>query len=397
MNNPARLFSNLAVLIYCVAVTVGAFIGGIWASLGIGGGLILFLGIWACERGHAPLHKNIIVSVLTVLCILALLNTQARTQDVAWHMLLQMATIMLPLALLFSPRVVAHIDTPYFFPTVTGAAAIGALAYGGEFISGFPLLHGIKGELASITEYNRGASYLAVFAFPLMGYLWIKGKRWKAIAFAAIMLIPVMLTESRATRLAFMLGGTVTILAHILPNLTRRSLTGLFILLLAMPFIVTAAFTQHPQWIDALPPSWHHRFEIWDYMSYRIFERPWFGWGLGSSHLLSYAQPHGMTYEYVRAAASHPHNAIIQLWVELGITGLILGASAAIALLQKASRFSSPIIPFALGAWAASLCISSVAYSFWDDSLFALFAMTMVAFIVLAHQTKQHSETPSGT
>ena len=390
----SHLFSSFALLIYVLAVTLGTFLGGSWASLGIGGGLILFLGIWAFERGHPPINTNIIYSVLGVLCVMAFLGTQANTPDVSWHMLLQSATILMPLALLFSPRVIAHIDTPRFFPVVIAAASMGALAFGLEFQFGFPILRALKGDMASITEYNRGASYLAVFAFPMMGYLWIKGLRWQAIGFAALMLTPVMLTESRATRLAFFLGFAVTIMAHHLPNLARRSLIGLLMVLIALPFIITTAYIQHPQWIADLPPSWHHRVEIWDYMSHRIFERPFFGWGLGGSHLLQYAQPHGLTYEYVKQAASHPHNAIIQLWVELGIVGLALGAAIAIALLQKATRFIAPIIPFALGSWAAALCISSVAYSFWDDSLLSLFAMTMVALIILNQQTKHLRHGP---
>ncbi|MBY0428002.1 MAG: O-antigen ligase family protein [Alphaproteobacteria bacterium] len=370
-------------------MTLGTFLGGSWASLGIGSGLILFLGIWAFERGHIPINKHIIYSVLGVLAVMVLLDTQSTSPNVSWHILLQEVTIMIPLALLFSPRVIAHIDTPNFFPVVSAAAAMGAFAYGLEFEAGFPILHAMKGMTASVTEYNRGASYLAVFSFPLMGYLWIKGLRWQAVTFTALMLIPVMFTESRATRLAFFLGLAITISAHILPNLTRRGLIGLLTLLITFPFIITTAYIQHPQWVADLPPSWHHRVEIWDYMSYRIFEKPWLGWGLGSSHLLPYALPHGLTYEYVKQAASHPHNAAIQLWVELGIVGLAMSAIIAVTLLQKAARFASPVIPFALGTWAAALCISSVAYSFWDDSLFSLFSMTMVALIILSKQTKE--------
>ncbi len=392
-----RIFFILALFMYVMAVTVGIFTGGLWGIVGIWCSLLLYFGIWALERGHPPLPKNIVVSVLTVLCILALLDTQASSPDVSWHMLLQEATIMIPLALLFSPRVIAHIDKPDFFLVVSMAAAIGATLYNLEFGLGFPLLHIWKGPLASVTEYNRGASYFAVFSFPLMAYWWITGKRWQAILFTGLMVLPVLLTESRATRLAFFMGGMVTIIAHSFPNLTRRSLIYILLFLLTLPFMVTAVFIHHPEWIDTLPPSWQHRVEIWDYMSYRIFERPWVGWGLGSSHLLSYAQPHGMTYQYVKSAASHPHDAVIQLWVEVGIPGLILAASAAIALLQKASRFASPIIPFALGAWTAALCISSVAYSFWDDSLFSLFAMTMLAFIILARQLKHGEGHSNGT
>lgn len=94
-------------------------------------------------------------------------------------------------------------------------------------------------------------------------------------------------------------------------------------------------------------------------------------------------------YQYVTQPAGHPHNVILQLWVELGFGGSVLGIATITTLLGKAARLATPIVPFAFGAWAAALCISTVAYSFWDDSLFACFAMTIVAFIVLDRYAKQ--------
>jgi O-antigen ligase len=198
-----------------------------------------------------------------------------------------------------------------------------------------------------------------------------------------MMLFPVYFTESRATKMAFGLGMGVILLAARFPNFTRRLLAGILCTMMTLPFIITHIFLNAPQWIAQLPPSWHHRVEIWDYMSYRIFEKPWTGWGLGSSYTLPFQEPHGAMYQFVNKNASHPHNVMIQLWVELGLGGVIMGVAAALFLLREASRLPARIAPFAVGAWAASLCISFVAYSFWDDSLFALFAMTILAFIVM--------------
>lgn len=395
MKTITMIFSGIGVLIYFLAVTLGTFAGGSWAALGIAAGALLFLGVWAFERGPAPLHTGITTTAWAVLLIMLLLTIQATTPDVSWHMLVQETSIILPLALLFSPRIISYINVPILFPVTTHAATFAALAFGLEFALGCPLLHTFKGAAASITEYNRGASYLAVFAFPMMAYMWLRQPRTQFIEFIALMLIPVLLTESRATRMAFFVGGSVTLLAHAIPTLTRRSLIGILCVLLALPLIVTTVFMEHHEWVTALPPSWHHRMEIWDYMSYRIFEKPWLGWGLGSSYLLPFQQPHGHLYQYVNQPAGHPHNVILQLWVELGIIGLTAGVIAAIALLQKTKKLAAPIIPFALGAWAAGLCISSVAYSFWDDSLFALFALVILAFIILNKQYP-HQETNDG-
>lgn len=379
------MIGAFALLMFILAVTLGTFTGGSWGAIGIAGSIILFLATWVVQRGKPPINKPVMIFILVVLAIMAMLTLQAAHPDVSWHMVLQQASIMLPLALLFHPDVISQFNQQRFFPVVTGAAALAAATFGAEVMLGTPLLHAMRGMAVSFTEYNRGISYLAVFSFPLMAYLWVKRVRWQTAVFIALILIPVLLTESRATRMAFFIGGAVTIAAHLSLRLTHRALVISVGMMLMMPFLVTQIFVEHQDWVKSLPPSWHHRVEIWDYMSYRIFEKPWEGWGIGSSHLLPYAQPHGLMYNYVpQLSTGHPHNFILQCWVELGIGGLLICVTAITTLLGKATRLPITLAPFALGAWAAALCISSVAYSFWDDSLLACFAMTILAFIVLS-------------
>jgi O-antigen ligase len=221
-----------------------------------------------------------------------------------------------------------------------------------------------------------------------MAYLLSTRHKGTLALFIMVLLIPASLTESRATRMALIFGLATTAIAFLAPMLTRRLLVALLIALLAFPFGITELFLHKQSWVTHLPPSWHHRVEIWDYMSYRIFERPVLGWGIGSSQFLPYTQPHGEMYQYVKMNAPHPHNALIQLWVELGLPGLVLGYVFALALLHKASQLPAKIAPFALGAWSACLCISLVAYNFWSDSLFATFALTALAFTLLKQPTR---------
>ncbi len=381
---------RLCLLIYVLAVSVGTFAGGLWAGLGIGGAVLVFAGTGMIQRKTPPVDLRLMGFAGLILGTIALLNLHTDYPAVAWHLTLQLSTILLPLALWFSPQVQAHINHERFFPIVTTAAFIGAAALGLEFLLGTPLLHAVKGIQASATEYNRGISYLVIFSFPLMAYLLSTRHKWAIALFILILLIPTSLTESRATRMAFIFGLATTAAAFVAPLLTRRLLVVLLVALLAFPFGITELFLHNQTWVNHLPPSWHHRVEIWDYMSYRIFEHPVLGWGIGSSQFLPYMQPHGDMYQYVLSNAPHPHNVIIQLWVELGLPGLALGFVFALVLLHKAGQLPAKIAPFALGAWVACLCISLVAYNFWSDSLFALFALAPLAFIMLERTT--HNE-----
>ena len=103
-------------------------------------------------------------------------------------------------------------------------------------------------------------------------------------------------------------------------------------------------------------------------MSYRIFDKPILGWGLGPSPMLPWAEPNGALYRVRLVQAPHPHNAILQLWVELGLPGLALGILFALFVLHRAGRFDAAIMPFALGAWMAAFSLSMIAYNLWTES-----------------------------
>lgn len=65
-----------------------------------------------------------------------------------------------------------------------------------------------------------------------------------------------------------------------------------------------------------------HRYRIWRFAADRAAERPFLGWGFNVSRSL----PGG----HVQLAAGaellplHPHNAVLQIWLELGVPGLLL-------------------------------------------------------------------------
>ena len=80
-----------------------------------------------------------------------------------------------------------------------------------------------------------------------------------------------------------------------------------------------------------------HRLLIWSFAGDRIAERPLIGWGLDASRAI----PGGD--DPIRPGESwmplHPHNAALQLWLELGVPGAVLFALlAALALARLAAR-----------------------------------------------------------
>jgi len=388
----ARAVPWLGLLVFALAGTLGVFLGGSYASLGIGGGLLLFGAAWMAD-GRAPKpHVTLMGYFFFALAVCAVLNLQAINPKNAWHDTLQLATIILPLLLLSCPSVQARVAHPVLFKFWPWAAALGLLAMGIELFSGTPLLKWINGagvfDEKAVTKYNRGFSYAVLLSWPLMASLWAaQNRRWAVAPFFLVLLLPLALTLSRATQSGFVLAVLVFICALLAPTVARWGLGLLAVLATAWPFGAQAVFENHPGWVARLPPSWQARMEIWDFMSFRILERPWLGWGLGSSHELQPISPHSVHYAVTAGPVSHPHNAYTQLWVELGLPGLALGVFFALFMLRLAGRVQQKSAPFALAAWTMAFALAMVAYDFWTDSLLAAFALTAFAFAVLERKT----------
>ena len=333
-------------------------------------------------------HRNVLLALRPAndlallagvsLAVMAVLNLHSSAPDISWALWLKLTTIFVPLLLFSSPALQEAARHPRLFPILALAITTGALALGIELKSNGVMLHLLKGDGAFLAEYNRGISHVVMLAFPVMAWLWRSEKKWLIVPFLLILLFPTGLTESRSAKLALLLGVVVTLAAHKLPKLTRGALAGGTVLLLGWPFAAQRIFLDHVNWIERLPASWRARMEIWDYLSYHIQERPLLGWGLGTSHTLPFQQPHGLMYAFTLVPAAHPHNVVTELWVELGIPGLLLGLSFAYLTWKRATD------PFAQGAWVAGLCLALVAFNFWTDSLFAAFALTGFAFALLA-------------
>jgi O-antigen ligase len=227
-------------------------------------------------------------------------------------------------------------------------------------------------------------AHAVILAFPLFAGLWVMGrKRWATIL-VLLLLFPASLTESHTAKLALLAGALCGTAAFYRPLWVQRVMAIMSVVILGWPFYAQVLFTRAHEQIENWHSSWRHRMEIWDYLSYRIGERPFLGWGLGTTHMLDFSQPHGDWYQALKLyGAPHPHNFITELWVETGIIGLMLGWVFLLLTLCAAARMPRALQPFALGGWAASVVIAMFGFDFWTDSLWGAFALAACAFGML--------------
>lgn len=185
-----------------------------------------------------------------------------------------------------------------------------------------------------------------------------------AIVLLATGVFCVVNFNSMGAELAVAAGAGAAIFAGLFVRRGAAILTvALAAGILAAPFIASA-----PQF-DALAQrrdvsvSIYHRAAIWSFAAERILEKPAFGWGMHASRTM----PEGKI-QFAPGAELlplHPHNAALQIWLELGLIGAIAAAAAMLALGRRIKGDRATRAALA-GTLLAAFAVGSVGYGIWQ-------------------------------
>ena len=175
--------------------------------------------------------------------------------------------------------------------------------------------------------------------------------------------VPVIISEHDSSQVALIGSSLIFILAWTWRRLVIGALAVLwcaaFVLVLPVNFLAYKADLHLAPW---LPNSARARVIIWEYTSERVLDHPWLGIGADSTPALKTPrevaeQPEG--YVWPQMTGWHAHSLLLQTWYELGVAGVILmafaGAAVVLASLfchlkpkpfeRRPSQFSSPSQP----------------------------------------------------
>lgn len=214
---------------------------------------------------------------------------------------------------------------------------------------------------------GRGVALLLLLVWPALFVLggrarWVFG----TLALAACAVLSVQF-EMYANTVAFLLAGLLAAAAFAAPRLTITLLGGASAaLMLAAP--VLARLAPHPDALAfTLPASWAERLLAWRSVGQRFMDAPLFGHGLDAARGMNAPLEHGG--EAAAAIPLHPHNANLQIWLELGLVGGVLAAAAlwlgGRALARKnPSRAQAAGVAGAFGAYTAH---ANLSFGVWQE------------------------------
>ncbi|HTK85250.1 MAG TPA: O-antigen ligase family protein [Patescibacteria group bacterium] len=364
-------------------------------------GALLFLSYYLVYRKDPPVTKSIIAWIVA-LVILAGLSSLWAVNPSALRSAAGIGGVLIPAGLYIGLSFAAPagvIDrVSRLFPVFY---AVGVLLLVIDIYGGMPLyrmLHHVKVDRTSIpTDWdNRPATYFVLFFIPaaILAYFPVELSTVQRRVRLAIVTIPMMFvlggTAAQSAQLAFVLEMLFLALFPYRFRLAGYALAAVFaVVILGAPWLMMAAFKYLPallaghEWFGRAYAN--NRLEIWDYVSRYALKHPLYGFGVEATRVTT---DFGTKQIYQKTSTIlHPHNFVIQAWVEFGLLGASLVAGMMTHLLLSLFRLEVRRQRAALPVLIGCLLFMSVSYGIWQawflGLLSAVMALTAIAMAAI--------------
>ncbi|HML10196.1 MAG TPA: O-antigen ligase family protein [Stellaceae bacterium] len=249
----------------------------------------------------------------------------------------------------------------------------------------------------AVTMLNQAETGFALLLLPLSTMLVLRRHYLAAALLAALTIAVIWLLVGDMAKLAVIIGGGGAAGFYWRRRALARTAAVLSVVLVAIAPLTLPRLAD----IDAareaaeyIKFSAWHRLEIWSFAGSRIAEKPLLGWGLDSSRAI----PGGnaMTPEDRPWLPLHPHNAALQVWLELGIGGAALLAALLARVWLALGNVAWPRLYAAAagGCAAATLVVALGSYGIWQEWLLASEFLTVFLVLVMARLTWPAPDAP---
>jgi exopolysaccharide production protein ExoQ len=217
---------------------------------------------------------------------------------------------------------------------------------------------------------SRGSVFMALMMWPALLACHALDRRAGAAMVCAAAVGIAALTDHGATQLA-VATGLVTL--GLVACFGRRAVVfigGLCIAVIVSAPLLPLGPLSPQSWqmvAEWLKLSAIHRLYIWHFVAERVWERPLLGWGFDASRHMPGRDT--LTPIGTPALVLHPHNAALQVWLELGAVGAVVSALLIAVIVGRlarpdADRFSQAT---ATAALTSSFAAASLSFGIWQS------------------------------
>jgi hypothetical protein len=210
---------------------------------------------------------------------------------------------------------------------------------------------------------------------------------WKVSAACITLMsiiMPLLDCDTAIVGLAFSLCayGIASIEAKLFWRLIQAKI---LIICLGLPFVFNVFLTDaniHEINKTLHSYSYIHRLYIWQYTSQKIMERPFIGFGYNAAmqedvggtivtkpFYEQFKNGQGVQANPIekKQIPTHPHNMILQWWLESGLLGALWWASLLVFLIEKIRKLPKSNRKIAFSFFTSNMMILLVSISFWQS------------------------------
>ncbi len=262
-----------------------------------------------------------------------------------------------------------------------------------EIALDYPLYRFIRGDdfdaEVGLAVFNRAAVTMALLLVPSLVIMRHFHNAQICLLAVLATIIPMLMMGESQSALLGVLVAAITYVAF--PYKWKCSYAVLAVviggLMLALPFIAMWSFAHYAADMNIMPLLGHGgayagaRMEIWDYVSRYALQNPLYGFGVEATKQV----PHFGSGEIYQQGQTilHPHSYTLQLWMEFGLVGVVLGIAFIGYLLLKIAKLPPRQAQIMLPVLLATLAVASVSYGIWQGwwvgLLFAVMAYAVLA------------------
>ena len=254
-----------------------------------------------------------------------------------------------------------------------------------EHLAGMPL-HALAHARGEAWDMKRSAMPPVLLLWPAVVLCLAKKQVWMVGVLAVAVTIGVASAHSGAPAAAAGCGTVLFGIALVAPRLGLGLLAaGLAALLVTAPWTGSILSRDLPVDTTVTLQEEHaeHRLVIWNAFEKRGFDHPLLGHGFDASFKVATSpRPGGAPPppDSARIVDFHPHDIMLQFWVELGLLGLTTAAVVCCFLLAKLVPRSGVALAARLGLFVTVIGIGLVGLSAWQPWWLASIAAALLWF-----------------
>ncbi|MEO5372672.1 MAG: O-antigen ligase family protein [Alphaproteobacteria bacterium] len=196
---------------------------------------------------------------------------------------------------------------------------------------------------------KNGAAMAAVMAWPAVVAMAGRGAAMGAWAVLAALFAVLVPTNAHTAAVAMAAGILVFPIARLAPRLVAGAIAGGLAVGLVLAPVVPVMLPPPHETLERMPAfvpnSIHHRLVIWRFVAGHIAEQPLAGHGLDASRSMPGGSDkvavdieipgRGRLIALEEMLPLHPHNSLLQIWLELGAPGAALALALVVLILRR--------------------------------------------------------------